>query len=496
LTLKQKTYSAIRWTTIGSAVRVLLQIAQLAVLARLLSPADYGLMAMVSVVLALAAIFADMGMNSAYVQRQSVSEFERSSLFWVNIAVSSAFTLLVLVTSPLLAYWFGDARLTPLLMLAASTFVISALGQQIRMSAEKAMNFRPLILIEVAAALLGFAAAVVCAFVGLGVYALLLGGVVNAASSTALAWIYLANGWRPLWRFRLVDVRGYTRFGGALVASNFVNELNRNIDLLLGGRMLGATALGLYSLPRQVVFQVQGVVNPVVTRVGFPLVSQIQTDLPRVRVVYLKSLNMTSSINAPLYMGLAYFAPQVVGIVLGDKWLEIADLLRILAVWSLIRSTGNPVGSLLLGMGRADLALKWNLAMLMVLPPALWAGSGFGTQGLAWTLLASSIVMFIPGWYVLVWSQCKAGLWEYCLATLKPILLAVVAIGAGYFAGIAAKDSYLRLGIAIIASVPLYLWLSYLLNREWVAAMLQLGGWNSTPIMDADKDFAGPTRTP
>ncbi len=477
-------------------MRALLQIAQLAVLARLLSPADYGLMSMVSVVLVLAAIFADMGMNSAYVQRQSVSEFERSSLFWLNLAVSGAFTSLVLVTSPLLAHWFGDARLTPLLMLAASTFVISALGQQIRMSAEKAMNFRPLIRIEVAAALLGFAAAVIGAFVGLGVYALLLGGVVNAAGSTALAWIYLANGWRPLWRFRLLDVRGYIRFGGALVASNFVNELNRNVDLLLGGRMLGATDLGLYSVPRQVVFQVQGVVNPVVTRVGFPLISQIQSDLPRVRAIYLKTLNMTASINAPLYVGLAYFAPQVVGLVLGDKWLEIADLLRILAVWGFIRSTGNPVGSLLLGMGRAELALTWNLAVLVVVPPALWAGSRFGTLGLAWALLASSLVMFVPGWYVLVWSQCKAGLWEYCLATLKPFLLAVVAISAGYFAGIAAKDSYLRLGIAIIASVPLYLWLSYLLNREWVAAMLQLGGWTCTPIMNADKDLDRPSRSP
>jgi len=387
VTLKHKTFSAVRWTTGGTVARVLLQIAQLAVLARLLSPADYGLMAMVSVVLGFAAIFADMGLNSAYVQRQNVSLQDRSSLFWLNIALSSALTLLVIVLSPLLAFWFDDARLTPLLMLAASTFVISALGQQIRMSAEKAMNFKPVILLEISAALLGFVAAIVGALSGWGVYALLAGGIVGAVSSTVLAWFFLADGWRPIWRFKLEDVRGYMGFGGALVANNIVNEVNRGIDLLLGGRMLGATALGLYSMPRQIVFQIQNMVNPIITRVGFPLIAQVQTDIPRVRAIYLKTLNMTASTNAPLYVGIAFFSPEVVRIVLGEKWLAAADLLRLLAVWGFIRSTGNPVGSLLLGMGRADLSLKWNLAMLLVVPPMLWVASQYGTMGLAWGLL-------------------------------------------------------------------------------------------------------------
>ncbi|MDP2770610.1 MAG: MOP flippase family protein [Giesbergeria sp.] len=476
MTLKHKTFSAVRWTTAATGVRALLQIAQVAVLARLLAPADYGLMAMVSVVLGFASIFADMGMNSAYVQRQNVSEQERSSLFWLNVGMSGALTLVVLVLSPLLARWFGDVRLTPLLMLAASTFVISALGQQVRMSAEKAMNFRPVVLLEVVAALLGFAAAVAGALAGWGVYALLVGGIVSAVSGTLLAWLYLADGWRPLWRFKLADVRGYMGFGGALVANNLVNEVNRGIDLLLGGRMLGAAALGLYSMPRQIVFQIQGMVNPIITRVGFPLIAQVQTDIPRVRAIYLKTLNMTAATNAPLYVGIAFFAPEVVRIVLGDKWLEAADLLRLLAILGFIRSTGNPVGSLLLGMGRADLSLKWNLAMLLVVPPMLWVCSQYGTMGLAWGLLGLQVALFVPGWYVMVRPVCKAGLWEYSVAALRPFFLAGGAFGVGYFAGSLVNDIYLRLGIAMVSAVPLYLWLSFLLNREWVLAMMHLAG--------------------
>jgi len=476
VTLKHKTFSAVRWTTAATGVRALLQIAQVAVLARLLAPADYGLMAMVSVVLGFASIFADMGMNSAYVQRQNVSEQERSSLFWLNLGMSGALTLVVLVLSPLLARWFGDVRLTPLLMLAASTFVISALGQQVRMSAEKAMNFRPVVLLEVAAALLGFAVALAGALAGWGVYALLAGGIVGALSSTVLAWLFLADGWRPLWRFRLADVRGYMGFGGALVANNLVNEVNRGIDLLLGGRMLGAAALGLYSMPRQIVFQIQGMVNPIITRVGFPLIALVQADIPRVRAIYLKTLNMTAATNAPLYVGIAFFAPEVVRIVLGEKWLEAADLLRLLAIWGFIRSTGNPVGSLLLGMGRADLSLKWNLSLLLVVPPMLWVGSQYGTVGLAWGLLGVALALFVPGWFVLVRPLCKAGLREYTLAALRPMVLATVAIAPGYFLAQLMNGVTARLLIGAVVAVPLYLWLSHMLNREWIAAMLQLVG--------------------
>jgi len=336
VTLKARTFSAVRWTTAAAASRTLVQLAQLGVLARLLSPEDYGLMAMVAVVLGFAAAFSDMGVNSAYVQRQDVTPEQRSSLFWLNVAISGGLTLIVLLCGPLIAGFFGDDRLTPLLMLAASIFVITGLGQQVKMTAEKTLDFRAVALIEIAAAIAGFAAAVTAAYAGWGVYALILGAIVNAAGVTVLAWLFLARGWRPMWRFQWTDVRSFLGFGGALVANNIVNEFNRSIDLLLGGRMLAASALGLYSLPRQIVFQIQGLVNPIITRVGFPLIAQVQADVPRVRAIYLKTLNMTAATNAPLYVGIAFFAPEVVSIMLGDKWLAATDLLRLLAIWGVL----------------------------------------------------------------------------------------------------------------------------------------------------------------
>ena len=127
-------------------------------------------------------------------------------------------------------------------------------------------------------------------------------------------------------------------------------------------------------------------------------------------------------------------------------------------------------------MGRADLSLKWNLAMLLVVPPMLWVASQYGTMGLAWGLLGLHAALFVPAWFVMVRPLCKATLWEYSVAALRPLFLAIIAVVAGYFAGSVVDDIYLRLGIALLTAGPLYLWLSYLLNREWVVAMMHLGG--------------------
>ncbi|TAA74289.1 MAG: Polysaccharide biosynthesis C-terminal domain-containing protein [Candidatus Electronema aureum] len=183
---------------------------------------------------------------------------------------------------------------------------------------------------------------------------------------------------------------------------------------------------------------------------------------------------MTASTNAPLYAGLAFFAPEVVYMLFGSKWTGSVDLLRILAVWGFLRSAGNPVGSLLMGMGRASLAMKWNFAMIFIVPPALWTGSRFGAEGLAWALLGLSFVMFIPGWYILVRPLCHASLLEYSSAALKPMLIAGVAVASAYFLSSHIESSPLRLTVGIALAAPLYWGISCKVNRDWVNAMLRL----------------------
>ncbi|MCX7161724.1 MAG: MOP flippase family protein [Rhodocyclales bacterium] len=474
--LRLQTFSAVRWTTTTAVMRVVVQIAQLAVLARLLSPDDYGLMAMVGVVLSFGGLFADMGVNAAYVQYQEISPEQRSSLFWFSILASTVLMLLTVACGPLLADLLGDERLTPLIALSASTFVLNALGQQLRMSAEKALDFRPVALLEICAAILGLAAAVLAAFQGWGVYALVAGGIVTPLAAAALSWMFLARGWRPMRRLRLEDIRPFLGFGSAAVANNIVNQVSLTMDVILGGRMFSAAQLGLYSVPRNLTLQLQFMINPIITRVGFPLIAQVQSDVARVRNIYLQTLNMTASTNAPVYLGIAVFAPEIVAVVLGAGWDGAAGLLRVLALWGGVRSTGNPIGSLLFGMGRAGLALKWNLALSLIVLPAIWMGSLDGPLGMARALLGMQLLFFIPAWHVLVRPLCGAGLLEYSIAALRPFVIAGLAVAPAFLGAQHCDGAMARLTAGVAIAVPLYLMISFRFNGDWFGAMMTLAG--------------------
>jgi len=471
VSLAHRTYSAVRWTTTATLVRTGLQLAQIAILARFLAPQDYGLMAMVTVVLSYAGLFSDMGLSIAFVQRQEISSDERSSLYWLNVIVGSVLTICVVVVSPIASSFFNEPRLVPLIMLVSSNFLVISLGQQLRMDAEKALNFRPVAFVEMTAVVAGFATAVCAAWLGCGVYALVFGSMTNAWVGTAMSWVILANGWRPAKRMRWSDVRWFVRFGGGMVVNNIINHVNATVDLLLGGRLLGAAQLGIYSVPRNLILQVQSMVNPIFTRVGFPLIASIQHDKEQVRQIYLTTMNLTASINAPIYVAIAVFGQEMVHLLLGGNWLEAAPLLRILAVWGLIRSFGNPVGSLLFGMGRVKLAAKWNAALMLVIPPVVWLGSSYGVFGMAWAMVILMAVLFIPGWALLVRPTCGAKLGEYFKQIAIPVLCAVLAGSVGWFVGNCFTLAVLRLTIGLLVGAIVYIYSSWVINKDWCLMM-------------------------
>lgn len=422
-------------------------------------------MALVMVVISYSSLFADMGLSAAFVQRQQISQEERSSLYWLSVAMGMGLMLLVMAVSPVAAWVFKAPQLVGLLLLVSSNFLVIALGQQLRMDAEKALNFRPVALIEIIAAVSAFALAVITAWAGWGVYALVVASMTSAWVTMLLCWAVLAQGWRPMLRLRWAEVSWFVRFGGGMVVGNIINQINATVDILLGGRLLGAAQLGLYSVPRNLVLQAQSMVNPIFTRVGFPLISKIQHDPLRVRDVYLKIMNLTATVNAPIYIAMAAFSPELVQLLLGENFQGSAPLLRVLAVWGLLRSFGNPVGSLLFGLGRVGLANWWNAGLLLIIPPTLWWGSHYGAIGMAWALVVVMAVLFVPGWAILVRPVCGAGFRLYFRQVLVPSLCAMTAGGVAWCSVGALNQPLLRLCWGIGLGAGIYGILTWFFNR-------------------------------
>lgn len=474
MSIRKQALSGVRWTTFSSLSRAALQFAQIAILARLLTPSDFGLIALVIAIMAFLQIFADAGISNAIIHYQDISQEQHSSLYWLNVSVSIFLALTLATSSYWVASWYQQPPLQYLLMLAAVTLVVGALGLQIRVLAQKHLRFAELAKVELIAALMGFVVAVSLAWMGAGVYSLIAGSLMTAVIGCLLVWLRLADGWRPQARLRLAEIRQFLKFGAYMVGNNLANTFNSQIDVLLGGRLLGMQSIGLYSVPKDLNLRIGNIINPIITQVGLPVMAKAQGDEALLKRVYLQTMRMTASVNFPIYIALGVFAPEIVNLILGEQWHDAVPLLQIFSIWALLRSTGNPVGSLLMARGRADLSFKWNMVWLIIMPPSIWAGSQFGTLGMAIAMAAIGVLAYWPNWYFLVRPLCGAKLGEYSTQMAVPLILAIIAGFAGFQAANLFDGDVMRLVIGLMLGCVVYLLLSRKFNATWFDAMKEL----------------------
>lgn len=475
MNLKSKTFSAGRWTSASAVLRSVLQLLQISILARLLSPADFGVMAVAGSLLTLVNLFSDLGLSRAIIHFRTISVDDLASLFWLNLLAGLVLSIGFAASAPMLGDIFKLHGLTAVLLATSPVFVLSAFGQQFRALAEKDFRFSTLSIIEIVSAASGVVAAIGIALMGGGIYALVGAILVAASANSALAFWQLSKGYRPRWHLRPTEVRRFLQFGGYLIGENLLNTLISQSDIFVGGLFATPIALGFYSVPRDLSLRVGMVVNPIITRVGFPVMASLQTDSSALKSVYMQTLRMTASVNCPAYIALALFADEVVALLYGHQWKHAATYLRILALWGLINSIGNPVGSLLHAVGAVKRAFWWNAALLLVIPPLLWITTrDWGLPGLAAALVIIYLALMLPAWWILVYPYCGATVLEYLRQIVTPLILSTIT---GLSAWLITRDvphGTLRLALGAIIGSVIYLGLSRAFNRLWFNAMWTL----------------------
>jgi lipopolysaccharide exporter len=372
---------------------VALQFLTLALLARLLSPSDFGLMGMITVVIGFAQAFADMGISNAIIYRQDATKDQLSSLYWINILAGFVVFCCVCASNSIIVHFYHEPRISKLLYLTSIIFLITPLGQQFQILLQKELRFNELAKIEITASTANSLIAIFSAFSGFGVFSLVYGQLAGTSAKVFMLFIKGWRKWRPSLHFSGAGLKMYVNFGLYQIGERLVNYFNSNLDYLLIGSMLGAKGLGYYTLAHNLVLRPSQLINPVITKVAFPVFSRIQNDTDRLKRGYLKILQLLSIINFPIMAGIAVLAPIMVPIIFGEQWLPSIILIQILSIVGLLRSTSNPVGSLLLAKGRADLGFKWNLILTLTQVPGLYIGARLG--GAIGVAIAYAILMGI-----------------------------------------------------------------------------------------------------
>lgn len=474
MSLRRKTFAAVRWTSLSMLARAALQFGKVIILARLLAPNDFGLMAMVLSVVAISRIVSELGISSAIIHHRDVTADELSSLFWLNIAVGLAFTLGFAALSPLIALFYGEPRLTPLLLIASFSFIAGAIGQQQRCVAQKELRFSQLASMEICSGVVGVVTAVVLALNGAGVYALSISTVLATIASSAFAWLFLSPNWRPSFHFRYAELKRFLDYGRNVVGVGLLTTLNMQADIIVAGRFFGGAALGLYSVPRDLCLRIQLMINPIVTRVGLPVMAAARTDLALVRNIYLQTVRMTASINLPIYAMLALFAPEIVHILYGPNWSASAELLRVLALAGLFRSINNPLGSLMHALGRTRQSLIAAICVTVTTFPALWIGAQFGIKGIAFANLALFAAAIPLYWRFVIWPACGAEFWRFHAQIAIPLATTTIAALVGYSTATLVEGDWARVIVGGASGGLAYLLASIILNRPWLDAAQEL----------------------
>jgi O-antigen/teichoic acid export membrane protein len=366
------------------ASQIFLQVSRIVVmvvLARLLSPHDFGLAAMVLVFGTLALIFSDLALGAALVQRRELSERDRSTVFWLSVGVGTSFTAVGVAASGPLADFYGEPDVRPLFAVLALTFVVTALGSTQKALLTRELDFRSLELRLILSTLAGAAVAIVAAAQGFGAWALVLQQVVIAVASTILLWV--ASPWRPRLVFSSTALRRLGGFSANVFGTRLLFYASKNADNILVGRFLGAASLGAYSIAYNLMLApIERIAGPV-QDVLFPAFSRMQDDARGVADLWLRANRMVAAFSVPALLGFALVAPEFVAVVLGTKWNAAVPVIQILACVGVLQSVQRLNSSVLQARDRTATLFRFSVVAAVANVVAFAVGLRWGIVGVA-----------------------------------------------------------------------------------------------------------------
>ena len=369
-------------TLAAQGVKFSLQLVQTVVLARLLAPEAFGLVAMVTAVTGFVAMFKDAGLSMATVQREHITHEQISTLFWINVALSAVLALLVAALAPALAWLYGDPRLTAITLVLAGTFVLSGLAIQHQALLRRQMRFTALGSIQIITMATGVAAAITAAVLGAGYWSLVAMSIVQSVVGTILVWGMC--GWMPGLPRRRTGVREVLAFGGNLTGFSLINYFARNADNILIGWYWGAGPLGLYSKAYSLLMLPLSQIKGPISGVIIPVLSRLASEPRQYRDFYLRTVNSLMWLTTPIVALLAVAADQVVLFVLGPQWQESAALFQVLAITAVFQPLYSTIGWVFTSLGRGDRMFRWAMIAGPLFILGMAAGLPFGPLGVAY----------------------------------------------------------------------------------------------------------------
>ncbi len=410
-------------------IGTVLRLVQVTILARILGPSAFGVIAVLMIVVDLARLLSEAGLAEAIIQRKTVSHEQQSTLYWLNLGFGLVVFLIILGLAPFIQRVFGFPQLTELVSVVAVAVILNAAGTQIQSMIRRTLDFGKIVFAANFSLFVGLCVMTVSVTVfGLGVWAFVWGALAEGIVRLTVLFAFAIKGnFLPGFYFSLGKVKGMLAFGGYRAGGMLANFFAGRADQILIGTFFSAASLGIYNLAYNFSSLPVKKINSVVTRVAFPAFSRLQDDRSRLREGYLSMIGHLSIVTAPLIAGLAGTAPVVVPLAFGEEWVGGVPLIQIVLIYAFITGITGPVGTLIMGAGHANWSLYWNLVMLLFKPAIIAIAAMSGSVHLvAWALVGMAGISLPASYYFMIRKIIGNVFLQMMRRIAKPVLAALV----------------------------------------------------------------------
>ncbi|MCQ2123424.1 MAG: lipopolysaccharide biosynthesis protein [Fibrobacter sp.] len=473
MSLKQKTFKGVIWSAVERFSTQGVQFLFGILLARLLTPNDYGMIAMLTIFMAVSQTFIDSGFGNALIRKPDRNESDKATVFFFNIFMAAACYGIIFLAAPFVADFYNMPQLSDILRVLAINLIIQAFGSIQRLNLTIDLNFKTLAKVSLSGALVGGTAGLICAYNGLGVWSLVVQQMVTTSTRVVLFWILVR--WRPRSFFNKTSFKNMFGFGSKLLASGLLNTVYDNVYDLIVGKVFSAATLGNFSRAAHFANFPSSNITGIFQRVTFPVLSKIQDDHEKLRTGYLKFLNMATLVVFPMMIGLAALAKPFILLVLTEKWVDAILILQIICfaqMWYPVHSINLNV---LQVMGRSDLFLKLEIIKKIVGITVLCVTLPYGIIAMCFGQWFNACFGLVVNTYYsgkLLNAGLVPQLKMYVPTLLNSLIMGAICLGVTKV--LPEKQYAVQLGLGITAGIAYYALSNWIFNRGTVNELLEL----------------------
>lgn len=464
---KKKVLNGIKWSSYSSLIVAAIQFVLVIILALYLQKKEMGEIAIIQSIVGITIIFLDMGISNAVVHKKDITKQQLSSVYWVNIASGFFFTSIIFFSAIPIANYYDSNELVKYIQIISISFLILSISRLYKFLFIKKLELRKIAISEILSYSISFISLWILLYLNFKVLAFVYSILIRSIIQSIYLFIYGLKVFKPLFIYDHKSLKYLFNYGLFNLGQNLTIYINSQLDVILIGRLMGMEVLGVYSVAKVLASKPLQLISPIISKITFPLMSNVQFDNEKLKNIYLKAVKYLFSIVVIIYLVMLVEASDLIHIIYKNKWDDAIILLQLLTILYIINAIGNPIGSLILASGKVKLGFYWNLIMLLIIPIIIYFSSFYGIKQIIISLITYQLLSLIISYKIITKKILRISLSELLTPLLYILLLVLPSIITIVILSNYITNPYIRIiGLPIIALL-VYILSIYKFNNRY-----------------------------